>query len=98
MLLFKLGSTQFLAEEKKHLHYDLNRLSDFIIELTEKDRAILICLSHFVRWAGRYPDPGARNLESAVDVFKISEQYEIAAKDLFELSSRVMKHTRLAID
>ena len=95
MLLIRIGIEKFLAEETSHFHHNLNQLSDFIPSLSEKDRAILKGLSHFVKWAGRYPDPGSKRVEDAVDVFEISETFQVTAKDLFELSGRVMAHARV---
>jgi hypothetical protein len=95
MLLIKLGVDEFMAQERTHFHHELNELSAFIPELSDKDRAILKGLSHFVKWAGRYPDPGSRRLDNAVDVFDLSENFQINAKDLFDLTSRVMRHVRV---
>lgn len=97
MRLIQMGANDFMANEKDHFHHDLNELARFITELSDKDQAILQCLSHFVRWAGRYPDPGSKRLESAVDVFAVSEQFKITAKDVFDLSARVMHHTRVVV-
>jgi hypothetical protein len=97
MLLMRLGVDEFLAQEKKFLIHELNDLSDFITDLSAKDRAILSCLTHFVKWAGRYPDPGARRLDSAIDVFSLSETHRITAKDVFELSGRVMRHANYVV-
>jgi hypothetical protein len=66
--------------------------------LSEKELAILKGLTHFVLWAGRYPDPGSRRVNDAEDVFEISEAYKISAKDLFELSAKVMKHVQTVVD
>ncbi|NBQ69156.1 MAG: hypothetical protein EBU46_10100 [Nitrosomonadaceae bacterium] len=72
----------------------LEELSNFVPNLDEKDKAILKGLSHFVVWAGRYPDPGSKRINNAVDVFDISEKYQISAKDLFSLSARIMRHVQ----
>lgn len=92
MQLRRLGISEFLAQEKSFLHHELNELSHFVPDLSEKDRAILTCLTHFVKWAGRYPDPGTRRVVAAVDLFSVCEEHKITARDVFELSSRVMKH------
>jgi len=94
MLLIKLGVDEFLVRERKHFHHDLEELSSFVPNLNDKDKAILKCLSHFVRWAGRYPDPGSKRIDSAIDVFQLSERYRITAKDLFRVASRIMGHVR----
>ena len=97
MLLLKLGVDEFMASEKDYFHHDLNELSSFILDLSEKDRAILKGLSHFVKWAGRYPDPGSKRVDNAVDVFKIAETHQITAKEIFGLSGRIMKYTQVVI-
>jgi len=83
MILLRLGVDEFTKQEKSHFHHNLEELSNFIPNLSEKDKAILNGLSHFVVWAGRYPDPGSKRVGNAVDVFDISEKYEITGKDLF---------------
>ena len=93
MLLIKIGADAYIAQERKTHHHNLNDLSSFIPDLSEKDRAILKGLTHFVTWAGRYPDPGSKRIAAAEDIFTISETYQISGKDLFHLSSRVMQHT-----
>lgn len=97
MILLRLGVNEFARQEKDHFHHKLEELASFIPELSEKDKAILKGLSHFVVWAGRYPDPGSKRLNSAVDVFDLSEKYKISAKDLFALSARVMKYVQTVV-
>jgi hypothetical protein len=97
MILLRIGADEFTKQEKSHFHHKLEELSGFIPDLDEKDRAILKGLSHFVVWAGRYPDPGSKRVDNAVDVFDISEKYEISAKDLFSLSARIMRHVQAII-
>lgn len=94
MILIRLGADEFTKQERDHFHHDLNKLANFIPDLTDKENAILKGLSHFVRWAGRYPDPGSKRLGDTVDVFEISEQHKICAKDVFELAARVMKYVQ----
>lgn len=98
MILLKLGVDEFTRQERDHFHHKLEELADFIPELSEKDKAILKGLSHFVLWAGRYPDPGSKRVNNAVEVFNLSEKYQISAKDLFGLSSRVMKHVQTVVN
>ncbi|GEK74580.1 MULTISPECIES: hypothetical protein [Halomonas] len=98
MILMRLGAEEFTRQEKKHFHHRLDDLAKFIPNLSEKELAILKGLTHFVLWAGRYPDPGSRRVNDAEDVFEISETYKISAKDLFELSAKVMKHVRTVVD
>lgn len=98
MILIRLGTEEFTKQEKEHFHHKLEDLAGFIPDLSDKDRAILKGLSHFVVWAGRYPDPGSRRLSNAVDVFELSENHQISAKDLFTMAERVMKHVRTVVN
>jgi hypothetical protein len=98
MLIVREGIEEFTEKERKRRHHRLHELSDFVPDLSNKDRAILKCLTHFVYWAGKYPDPGSGRETDAVSVFDLSEQYEISAKQLFELVSRIMKYARTVIE
>lgn len=98
MILLRLGAEEYARQEKSHFHHRLQELATFIPDLNTKELAILQGLSHFVVWAGRYPDPGTKRTSNAVDVFDISEKNEINAKDLFELSAKVMRHVRTVVD
>jgi len=95
MLIMKHGIDEYTALEKKkkYHNHDLDKLADFVPDLSDKDKATLKCLSHFVYWAGRYPDPGSGREGNAEEIFSLSESYEISAKDLFKLSSRVMSYS-----
>ena len=57
-------------------------------------KAILRLLTHFFYWAGRYPDPGSGKESKAEEIFTLSEKYKISAKDLFTLSSKIMRHSQ----
>jgi hypothetical protein len=94
MLIIKKGIEVYKAEERKHQHHRLQKLAEFIPDLSEKDIATLQILSHFVSWAGRYPDPGSGREDNAEEIFKLSEKHKIAAKDLFKLAARVMGHVK----
>ena len=94
MLIMKKGVATYQAEEKKHYHHSLEKLADFIPGLSEKDKAILKGLSHFVRWAGRYPDPGFGKEGHAEEIFTLSEHHQISAKELFSVAARVMGYSR----
>lgn len=98
MLIMKKGIAAYQSEEKKHHHHSLEKLTDFVPGLNEKDKAILSALSHFVRWAGRYPDPGFGKADHAEAIFSLSERYQISAKDLFALASRIMANARKVVD
>lgn len=62
MILIKLGVDEFTRQENEHFHHNLDKLANFIPNLSDKELAILKGLTHFVRWAGRYPDPGTRRV------------------------------------
>lgn len=97
MILIRLGVDEFTRQEKNHFHHKLEELADFVPGLDEKDKAILKGLSHFIVWAGRYPDPGSKRVNNAVDVFEISEKYQICARDLFGLSARIMAYVKTVV-
>lgn len=94
MLILQMGVEAYTAEEQKHKHHNLVKLSRFIPGLNEKDEATLTLLTHFLMWAGRYPDPGSGREDDAALIFRLSEQHQISARDLFTLVSRVMQHVR----
>lgn len=98
MLIMRMGIVKYAQEEKKHHHHRLEELSDFVPNMTQKDKAILRTLSHFVAWAGRYPDPGSGREKKAEDIFTLSEEYKICAHDLFDLAARVMRHSQQIAD
>lgn len=98
MLIIREGIEEFTSREKERRHHRLHELSSFMPNLTEKDKAILECLTHFISWAGKYPDPGAGREKDSVSVFDISEKHQISAKELFGLAARVMGHAREVID
>lgn len=92
ILIIKSGISGYKEIEKQNRHHRLHRLASFIPDLSEKELAILKGLTHFVYWAGRYPDPGSGREDDAEDIFNISEKFQISAKDLFALSTKVMCH------
>lgn len=98
MLILKKGIMKFTEDEKKHHHHNLEELADFVPNLSQKDKAILQVLTHFVIWAGRYPDPGTGRQNKAVDIFSLSEKFQISAHDLFVLASRVMGHAKEVVE
>lgn len=93
MLIIKHGIAAYQAEEKKHKHHNLGKLASFIPGLTSKDQAALQALSHFVSWAGRYPDPGFGKINHAEEIFAISEGHQVSAKELFTLAAKIMAHS-----
>lgn len=97
MILIRLGADEFARQEKQHFHHRLGELAAFVPGLSAKDQAILDGLTHFVVWAGRYPDPGTKRVRDAASVFEIAEAHQICAKELFELASRIMGHVRQVV-
>lgn len=98
MLILKKGIEVYASEEKKHRHHHLEKLADFVPDLNTKDKVILKTLTHFVKWAGRYPDPGSGREDNAEEIFAFSEKYQISAHELFKLSARVMSYSRQVIE
>lgn len=98
MCLIKTGVGGYASQEQLYRHHDLLRLSKAVPDLTEKDNAILQLLTHFVTWAGRYPDPGQKREADTDRVFALSERHRITANDLFTLVSRIMRHVATATE
>ncbi|WP_028469159.1 hypothetical protein [Neptunomonas japonica] len=94
MIIIKEGIDGYRKIEKKTKHHRLHDLAKFIPSLSKKEIAILRGLTHFVYWAGRYPDPGTGKEGEAEQIFDISEKYKISAQDLFKLSAKVMQHAQ----
>ena len=87
MLIMKNGISGYTQMEEKIRHHRLEELVEFIPDLSEKDKAILKGLTHFVYWAGRYPDPGSGRDGKLEEIFLLSEKHKITAEDLFILSN-----------
>lgn len=98
MLILRKGVEVYQAEEKKHQHHRLEELAEFIPGLEEKDLAILRLLTHFVLWAGRYPDPGKGRDEHLEEIFQNAEKHQICARDLFVVAGRVMSYSQQVVD
>jgi len=98
MIIIKEGVEGYKNIEKKTRHHRLHDLANFVPGLSKKDTAILRGLTHFVYWAGRYPDPGSGKEGEAEDIFDIAEKHRITAGDLFKLSARVMSHAQEATE
>lgn len=92
IIIIRKGIDGYREVEGKVRHHRLHDLAKFIPDLTKKEVAILRGLTHFVYWAGRYPDPGSGREDDAEAIFEISEKYKISAHDLFKLSAKVMNH------
>lgn len=97
MILLRIGVEEFIKQERDHFHHRLDELANFIPGLSEKEKAVLRGLTHFVVWAGRYPDPGSKRIMNTSEVFDLSENFQIDAKDLFTLSAKVMKHVQAVV-
>ncbi len=97
MLIIQKGVAAYSQDEKTLFHHRLDDLADFVPDLSEKDKVILKTLTHFVTWAGRYPDPGPRGPDSMAEVFQQSEKFRISGRDLFQLAARIMAHAKTVI-
>lgn len=100
MLILRHGIVAYAEAEQNrtYLHHKLHELADFIPGLTGKELGTLQMLSHFVAWAGRYPDPGRKYIDKHEEVFALSEQHEICARDVFQVAAKVMKHVATVLD
>ncbi|KZL39456.1 hypothetical protein VT47_09795 [Pseudomonas syringae pv. syringae] len=98
MLIVKNGVAGYTEIEKKTRHHRLDDLASFIPDLTKKDKAILRGLTHFVSWAGRYPDPGSGREDNVEQIFDLGEKHQVTGHDLFNLSARIMQHSKIIID
>ncbi|MEI4931489.1 hypothetical protein [Aeromonas caviae] len=98
MMVIKHGVDGYIEIERKNRHHRLHELSEIVPSLTKKDKAILQGLTHFVYWAGRYPDPGSGREDDASEIFEIAEDNEVTAKDIFDVASKIMSHTINIVD
>jgi len=94
MIIVKDGVEAYSEAEKKYWTHNLKKLATFISDLDAKDVATLELLTHFVAWAGRYPDPGSRDIGKHDNVFELAEQNQISGHDLFKLAAKVMGSVR----
>ena len=97
MMLLDLGIDAYKEMERKNKHHRLHDLANFIPDLSAKDKAILRCLTYFIYWAGRYPDPGKGRETEVEEIFNTSEKYRITAKDLFEVAGRIMSYAEVVV-
>ncbi|HDR9508893.1 hypothetical protein C5615_22725 [Burkholderia cepacia] len=98
MIIVKEGVEAYSEAERKYQTHDLKKLATFIADLNTKDLATLELLTHFVVWAGRYPDPGSRYIDKHDNVFDLAEQNQVSGHDLFKLASKVMQHVSTLTD
>ncbi|MDV5168876.1 hypothetical protein [Photobacterium rosenbergii] len=92
MMIMEHGIGGYTAIEKKHRHHRLQDLANFVPNLSKQERAVLRGLTHFVYWAGRYPDPGTGKEGETLNIFELSEKYQISGRVLFSTSAKVMRH------
>lgn len=92
ILILNQGVDSFTEIEKSHRHHRLLELCKVVPGLSEKDGAILECLTHFIYWSGKYPDPGSGRHDDKEHIFELSEKYQINAKQLFELTTRILNY------
>jgi hypothetical protein len=97
MSIMRHGVEAYSQSEKRYKHHRLDDLASFIPDLSAKDNAILKILTHFVTWAGRYPDPGSGRQDQPSEIFALSETHQVSADDVFRLVGRVMGHSRLIV-
>jgi len=98
MMLVQKGTEGYSEIEKEVRHHRLHDLAKFIPNLNKKESAILRGLTSFVYWAGRYPDPGSGREKEAVDIFGLSEKYQISAKCLFDLTAKVQSYASSVVE
>tara|TARA_R110002110_G_scaffold158656_2_gene356159 strand:+ start:13458 stop:13808 length:351 start_codon:yes stop_codon:yes gene_type:complete len=98
MLIIREGIDSYIEQEKKRKHHRLHELADLVPGLSEKDLGILEALTHFIYWAGKYPDPGSGREQDTVNVFEIAEKYEVTAKQLFSVCARILGYAHTLIE
>ncbi|KVK97022.1 MULTISPECIES: hypothetical protein [Burkholderia] len=94
MIILRKGVAAYSEAERNYKTHELHRLADFIDDLSSKDLATLELLTHFVYWAGRYPDPGRKGISKHDEVFQLSEENQISAYDLFQVAAKVMSQVK----
>lgn len=97
MIIVEKGIEGYAQMGKKTMHHRLDDLASSLPDLSKKDKAILLGLSHFVSWAGRYPDPGTGREHKLYEIFDLGEKHQVTAFDLFNVSSRVMRHAQTIV-
>ena len=96
--IHKEGIESYTKKEDKNQHHQLHDLAEFIPELDKKEIAILRGLTHFVYWAGKYPDPGSKKESDFENVFQIAEKHHITANDIFMLFKKVIESIKKQLD
>lgn len=98
MIIVQEGIERYTQLGRKTQHHRLEDLASFIPDLSKKDKAILRGLSHFVSWAGRYPDPGTDKEHKLEEIFDVGEKHQVTASDLFKVAGRVMQYAQTVVD
>lgn len=98
MIIVQEGIEDYTQLGKKTQHHRLEDLASFIPDLSKKDKAILRGLSHFVSWAGRYPDPGTGKEHKLEEIFDLGEKHQVTASDLFKVAGRVMQYAQTVVN
>ena len=96
--ILRKGVHAYSSEERHFLHHRLEELGEVVPGLDAKEQAILRLLTHFVTWAGRYPDPGKKSEHSSSEVFDLSEKYQVTGRDLFALATKVMDYMQVVVN
>ena len=98
MSILRGGVDAYAESERDYMHHQLPKLAGFITDLNVKDLAILELLTHFVYWAGRYPDPGRKLLARHEQIFDLSEDHQITLGDILRVAAKVMAQVRKLVD
>lgn len=98
MIIVQEGIERYTQLGRKTQHHRLEDLASFIPDLSKKDKAILRGLSHFVSWAGRYPDPGTDKEHKLEEIFEVGEKHQVTASDLFKVAGRVTQYAQTVVD
>ena len=89
IILVKEGKEKYIDEHEHKVGHNLNKLEDYILDLTKKQKNILNILKFYVKWAGRYPDPGTGKESQLHEINNLCDKYEITAGDLFTLCQKI---------
>jgi hypothetical protein len=98
MIIIRSGVEVYAGEENRYMNHRLHKLADFMNDLNKKDLAILELLTHFVSWAGRYPDPGSKSIGSHEAIFDQSEAHQVTLDDVKRVAAKVMGHVETVVN
>lgn len=98
MIILRKGVDGYSEAERDYKHHDLKKLADFIPDTSNKELAILDLLTHFVYWAGRYPDPGRKEIGKHETILDLAEENQVSTQDLFALVKKIMKTVRTMVN